>query len=146
MSITHCQAEEDPRKEEAAQAKDRAGDCRPSGSARPHRGARQHADGGDGWRSPLWMKHRLHLPCYLFCACQAMSSHPSEERCFCVYLSVIFVIFFFPVLNDQRCVWPESSQKAKVVAHLAVTLKSINLKKKQRNWKRKRLHIVHKCM
>lgn len=47
------QAEEDPREEEAAKGKDGPGNRRPSGSARPHRRARQHADGGDGRRPPL---------------------------------------------------------------------------------------------
>lgn len=46
------------------------------------------------------MKQRLHLPSYLFCACQAMSSHPSEERCFLCVLVCDLSDFSFLVLND----------------------------------------------
>lgn len=45
--MCRCQAEEDPREEEAAQGKDRTGDSGPPGCAGSHRGAGEHADGGE---------------------------------------------------------------------------------------------------
>lgn len=45
-------------------------------------------------------------PTFLFILCLSgyvFSPKSSQERCFCVYLSVIFVIFFFFFLGAERC-------------------------------------------